>query len=61
MKELMHCVCGFSTNSGNKMAGHLGIFDSNNIDVDNKLLNYSKKRLHISISKFRGGKESQGW
>merc|ERR1712242_394489 len=23
MKELMHCVCGFSTNSGNKMAGHL--------------------------------------
>ena len=22
-KELMHCVCGFSSNSGNKMAGHL--------------------------------------
>ena len=24
MKEVMYCVCGFSANSGNKLAKHLG-------------------------------------
>ena len=31
LKEAMYCCCGFSANSGNKMAKHLGKLNSNHV------------------------------